>query len=134
MKRALEKFLIPLSMIIDIMTCTYFFLCFRAMGILVGKNSKKKLVSDLIAVYACGKQAIVFTQTKREADMLAGIVSCSLSCERLHGDIAQGTREITLAHFRDRKFSTLIATDVAARGLDIPSVDLVVHYDSPEVG
>ena len=44
----------------------------------------------------------------------------------LHGDIAQNQREVTLKRFKENKFQVLVATDVAARGLDIPSVDLVV--------
>lgn len=50
----------------------------------------------------------------------------------LHGDISQGMRDRSLQQFRDGKVSVLVATDVAARGLDIPSVDLVVHYDVPQ--
>lgn len=46
-------------------------------------------------------------------------------CEALHGDISQNQRERTLAGFRDGRFNILVATDVAARGLDIPNVDLV---------
>lgn len=49
----------------------------------------------------------------------------SLQCEPLHGDISQNQRERTLAGFRDGRFNVLVATDVAARGLDIPNVDLV---------
>jgi superfamily II DNA/RNA helicase len=54
-----------------------------------------------------------------------------LSCEPLHGDISQNQREKTLAGFREGRFNVLIATDVAARGLDIPNVDLVIHYELP---
>lgn len=53
--------------------------------------------------------------------------------QALHGDIAQKVREKVLSRFRDGKFSVLVATDVAARGLDIPNVDLVVHYELPNV-
>lgn len=44
----------------------------------------------------------------------------------MHGDIAQNQREVTLKRFKEQKFKTLVATDVAARGLDIPNVDLVI--------
>lgn len=51
-----------------------------------------------------------------------------VGCEALHGDITQAQREKTLNAFREGKFSVLVATDVAARGLDIPNVDLVRQY------
>ncbi|KAH0454869.1 hypothetical protein IEQ34_016793 [Dendrobium chrysotoxum] len=81
--------------------------------------------------HAKGGKCIVFTQTKRDADRLAYAMSRSFPCEALHGDISQNQRERTLAGFRDGRFSILIATDVAARGLDIPNVDLVIHYELP---
>ena len=56
------------------------------------------------------------------------LVVCA-SVQALHGDISQGQREKILQNFRNDKFSVLVATDVAARGLDIPNVELVVHYD-----
>ena len=56
-----------------------------------------------------------------------------MSVQALHGDIAQSARERTLLRFREGKTRVLVATDVAARGLDIPNVDLVVHYELPHV-
>lgn len=50
----------------------------------------------------------------------------------MHGDIAQNQREVTLQRFKDKKFRVLVATDVASRGLDIPSVDLVVQVEPPK--
>lgn len=50
----------------------------------------------------------------------------------MHGDIAQTQREVTLQRFKDHKFSVLVATDVASRGLDIPNVDLVIQVEPPK--
>ena len=105
----------------------------KALGILVQADAKRKMLGDLLSTYAAGKQSIVFTQTKREADVVYAAAGKVVSSAVLHGDIGQASRETTLARFRSGQFSCLVATDVAARGLDIPSVDLVVHYDSPQV-
>lgn len=75
--------------------------------------------------HAKGGKCIVFTQTKRDADRLAHAMQRSFPCEALHGDITQHQRERTLLGFRDGRFNVLVATDVAARGLDVPNVDLV---------
>ncbi|XP_043689533.1 DEAD-box ATP-dependent RNA helicase 9-like isoform X2 [Telopea speciosissima] len=92
---------------------------------------KASIIGPLITEHAKGGKSIVFTQTKRDADRLAYSMSRSLSCEALHGDISQNQRERTLAGFRDGRFNILVATDVAARGLDVPNVDLVIHYELP---
>lgn len=76
-------------------------------------------------VYAKGGKTIVFTQTKRDADEVSMALTNSIASEALHGDISQHQRERTLNGFRQGKFTVLVATDVAARGLDIPNVDLV---------
>lgn len=75
--------------------------------------------------HAKGGKCIVFTQTKREADKLSYGMERSFKCQALHGDISQSQRERTLMDFREGRINILIATDVAARGLDIPNVDLV---------
>ncbi|XP_010904640.1 DEAD-box ATP-dependent RNA helicase 53 [Elaeis guineensis] len=93
--------------------------------------SKPSILGPLIREHAKGGKCIVFTQTKRDADRLAYIMGRSFGCQALHGDISQNQRERTLAGFRDGRFNILIATDVAARGLDIPNVDLVIHYELP---
>jgi superfamily II DNA/RNA helicase len=76
-------------------------------------------------VHAKGGKTIVFTQTKRDADEVSMALTNSIAAEALHGDISQRQRERTLGGFREGKFTVLVATDVAARGLDIPNVDLV---------
>ncbi|KAL6560647.1 DEAD-box ATP-dependent RNA helicase 3, chloroplastic [Orobanche gracilis] len=94
-------------------------------------TSKRSILSDLVTVYARGGKAIVFTQTKRDADEVSLVLANSIASEALHGDISQHQRERTLNGFRQGKFTVLVATDVAARGLDIPNVDLVIHYELP---
>lgn len=94
-------------------------------------TSKRSILGDLIMVYAKGGKTIVFTQTKRDADDVSVALGSRIPCEALHGDISQYQREKTLNGFREGKFSVLVATDVAARGLDIPNVDLVIHYELP---
>ncbi|MCO5560029.1 hypothetical protein L7F22_013635 [Adiantum nelumboides] len=92
-------------------------------------GTRRFMLSDLITVYGKGRKSIVFTQTKKEADEVSSFLCSKLGCEALHGDISQHQREKTLKSFRDGRLSVLVATDVAARGLDISNVDLVVHYD-----
>ncbi|XP_019051786.1 PREDICTED: DEAD-box ATP-dependent RNA helicase 3, chloroplastic isoform X2 [Nelumbo nucifera] len=94
-------------------------------------TSKRTILTDLITVYAKGGKTIVFTQTKRDADEVSMALTNSVASEALHGDISQHQRERTLNGFRQGKFTVLVATDVAARGLDIPNVDLVIHYELP---
>lgn len=107
-------------------------------------EGRASFLADIIAVYsrpgedAKGKEqsrTIVFTETKREADELAtsgALEGCGAAV--LHGDVSQKQREITLAHFRKGRFQVLVATDVAARGLDISGVDVVVQYRLPQDG
>ncbi|CAN0907948.1 DEAD-box ATP-dependent RNA helicase 53, mitochondrial [Linum grandiflorum] len=92
---------------------------------------KASVLTPLITEHAKGGKSIVFTETKRDADRLAYAMSRTLKCEALHGDISQMQRERTLAGFRDGQFNVLVATDVAARGLDVPNVDLIIHYAIP---
>ncbi|KAL9260317.1 DEAD-box ATP-dependent RNA helicase 3A, chloroplastic-like protein [Drosera capensis] len=94
-------------------------------------TSKRTILGDVITVYAKGGKTIVFTQTKRDADEVSISLTNSIASEALHGDISQHQREKTLNGFRRGKFSVLVATDVAARGLDIPNVDLIIHYELP---
>jgi ATP-dependent RNA helicase DDX21 len=95
-------------------------------------RAKQGMLADLVTVHAAGAKAIVFTATKRECDEVAAALGRRVLSEALHGDIAQAQREKTLRRFRDGRINVLVATDVAARGLDIPDVDLVVHYNFPQ--
>lgn len=74
---------------------------------------------------------IIFVEMKREADMLERLLSKYYSVAAIHGDLSQAQREKVLHDFRDKKVPYLIATDVAARGLDIPQVSHVFNFDLP---
>ncbi|XP_059664890.1 DEAD-box ATP-dependent RNA helicase 53, mitochondrial-like [Cornus florida] len=96
-----------------------------------GVYEKPSIIGPLIDEHAKGGKCIVFTQTKRDADNLSKAMNRKYKCEPLHGDISQNLRERTLSGFRDGHFNVLVATDVAARGLDVPNVDLVIHFELP---
>ena len=92
-------------------------------------------LADIISVYGAGpdSRTIVFTSTKREADELCVSAPLSaLSPQPLHGDVSQTQRDVTLKRFREGHFNVLVATDVAARGIDISGVDLIVQYRMPQ--
>ncbi|XP_060187242.1 DEAD-box ATP-dependent RNA helicase 53, mitochondrial-like isoform X1 [Lycium barbarum] len=94
-------------------------------------HQRPAILGTLITEHAKGGKCILFTQTKRDADRLSYVMQKTFKCEALHGDISQTQRERTLSGFRQGQFNVLVATDVAARGLDVPNVDLVVHYELP---
>ena len=79
------------------------------------------------------ERIIAFCNTKNMTDRLAGLLSMKgITCQAIHGDIQQRVREKTLQKFRDGQLRVLVATDVAARGLDIDDVDAVFNYDVPD--
>ncbi len=79
------------------------------------------------------ERAIAFCNTKNMTDRLAGLLKMrGISCEAIHGDIQQRVREKTLQKFKEGQIRVLVATDVAARGLDIDDVDAVFNYDVPD--
>jgi superfamily II DNA/RNA helicase len=77
---------------------------------------------------------IVFVKTKRGADrMTRRLNGDDLNSEALHGDLKQSKRDRVIQAFRNKKFRVLVATDVAARGLDIPHIEHVINFDLPQV-
>jgi superfamily II DNA/RNA helicase len=86
------------------------------------------------AIVRSAHRTILFTRTKRTADRLAhGLRKEGIEeAAAIHGDLPQRVREKALAGFADGTVPALVATDVAARGLDIDDVEIVVHFDPPE--
>ena len=96
-------------------------------------GDKMRAVADMVRQNT-GKRIIVFTRTKRGADrVVQQLNAVSLSAAAIHGNKSQGQRERALAAFRDGSCPVLIATDIAARGIDIPDVGLVINYELPDV-
>jgi len=85
------------------------------------------------AVVSGATKALCFCRTKRGADRLVeDLRREGVRAAAIHGDLRQSQREKALEDFAAGKLPTLVATDVAARGLDIDGVDVVVHFDPPE--
>lgn len=77
-------------------------------------------------------QAVVFCNTRKDSQAVAGgLKSAGFSAAALHGDMEQKDRDQTLIRFSNQSINVLVATDVAARGLDIDSLDLVINYHLP---
>eukprot|EP00892_Ulva_mutabilis_P009859 jgi/Ulvmu1/7245/UM035_0032.1 len=95
-------------------------------------HAKRLLLVDLITIHSRAGKTIVFCNTKRECETVVTAVSAIMPAEALHGNIQQDMREYTMGRFREGKTHVLVATDVAARGLDVNNVDLVVHWDVPQ--
>jgi ATP-dependent RNA helicase RhlE len=76
---------------------------------------------------------LIFARTKRKTTWVMNKLRyAGVRAEEIHGDISQSQREKTLKGYRDGLFPVLVATDVASRGLDIPTITHVVNYDLPE--
>jgi ATP-dependent RNA helicase RhlE len=99
----------------------------------VDKSRKRELLSHLIGAERW-QQVLVFSRTKHGANRLAGqLISDGINAAAIHGNKSQGARTRALADFKSGKVQVLVATDIAARGLDIDQLPHVVNYDLPSV-
>ncbi|MFK5922684.1 MAG: DEAD/DEAH box helicase [Verrucomicrobiota bacterium] len=97
----------------------------------VRRRSKLEVLSRLLDMEP-PRLAIVFCSTKRMVDECTeALIGRGYSADRLHGDISQNLRERVLKRFRDGQVEILVATDVAARGLDVDDIDIVFNFDIP---
>ncbi len=98
---------------------------------LVTRDTDK--IDILKRVSSSARKTIVFVRTRNNADSLAEhLYKDGIEVDALHGNMRQSARERVLHRFSKGKTSVLIATDVAARGIDVTGLDLVVHYEIPE--
>jgi superfamily II DNA/RNA helicase len=101
--------------------------------ILTDKASKPTLLAEVIKSEATDR-VLVFTRTKHGADKIVrNLEKSGLTAHAIHGNKSQNHRERTLAAFRDGSVRILIATDIAARGIDVDGVSHVINYDLPNV-
>lgn len=96
-----------------------------------GRVHKDKLLDRLLADPTID-QAVVFTSTQRDAERLAeSLQADGHAVSALHGGMPQGLRSRTLSALRQRRLRVLVATDVAARGIDVPTITHVINYGLP---
>lgn len=99
----------------------------------VAKGDKPGLLKTLLSKHA-GEQALVFSRTKHGAErLMKGLVAAGFKAGSIHGNKTQGQRQRALNAFREGELMVLVATDVAARGIDIPGVRHVYNFDLPNV-
>ncbi len=101
--------------------------------ILTEKAAKPALLAELLKSEPV-ERVLVFTRTKHGADkVVRGLHKAGLTAEAIHGNKSQSQRERVLSAFRDGSLRTLIATDIAARGIDVDGVSHVFNYDLPNI-
>ncbi|CAO2204732.1 unnamed protein product [Urochloa humidicola] len=94
-------------------------------------SEKSRRLDQILRSQDRGSKVIIFCSTKRMCDQLARNLSREYGASAIHGDKSQGERDSVLSDFRSGRCPILVATDVAARGLDIKDIRVVVNYDFP---
>jgi len=95
------------------------------------QQDKQQLLQQIFASLEAGSRTLVFTSTKRMADQLGMQLQRSIGCGIIHGDKDQRERESVLNDFKSGRRPVMIATDVAARGIDVKECKAVINYDFP---
>jgi len=99
----------------------------------VGKEDKRKLLYHIIRNDKI-ENVLVFTRTKHGADnVVKALKKNSVTAEAIHGDKSQNARQRVLDAFKNKEISVLVATDIAARGIDIESLPFVINFDLPNM-
>jgi len=99
----------------------------------VGKKEKKRLLAHILKDPSV-VTALVFTRTKHGANNVArDLTEAGIGAEAIHGNKSQGARQRALGNFKARRTRVLVATDIAARGLDIDEISHVINYELPNI-
>jgi len=99
----------------------------------VGKQDKRGLLLHLLKEHAI-KTALVFTRTKHGADkVVKDLQKANITAEAIHGNKSQNARQRALSNFKSQHTRVLVATDIAARGIDIDELEHVINYELPNV-
>lgn len=99
----------------------------------VDRGNKKSLLTHLLQDKSI-VSALVFTKTKHRADhIVKHLTRENIKAQAIHGDKSQGARQLALSNFKAGKIRVLVATDIAARGIDIDELSHVINYELPEV-
>lgn len=100
---------------------------------LVNKKNKIHLLTDLLGSLDMDR-VLVFSRTKHGADKIVKVLeSKKFKAQAIHGNKSQNARQLALKNFKDRETRILVATDIAARGIDVEELSHVIIYDLPEV-
>jgi ATP-dependent RNA helicase RhlE len=100
---------------------------------LLDKTNKPSLLADLLTEHTA-ESVLVFTRTKHGADRVAkGLVRKGFKADSIHGDKSQNSRQRALNNFKEKNIRVLVATDIAARGIDVEEMELVINYELPNI-
>ena len=99
----------------------------------IDKTNKPCLLADLLSEHTA-ESVLVFTRTKHGADRVAkGLARKGVKADSIHGDKSQNHRQRALNNFKDKNIRVLVATDIAARGIDVEEMELVINYELPNI-
>jgi len=100
---------------------------------MVDKKSKKPLLVSLLKGNSA-ESVLVFSRTKHGANKITSdLIKSGIEAQAIHGNKSQNARQLALNNFKEKKIRVLVATDIAARGIDIEELPLVINYDLPDV-
>ena len=100
---------------------------------MVDKRDKQSLLVHLLTEHDI-KRTLVFTRTKHGADRIAkNLNKTNIKADAIHGDKTQGARQRALENFKNGRLKVLVATDIAARGIDVDNLTHVINYDIPDI-